>query len=90
MQSVAASSNASGDASAAQESASEPDIVDWTDRALHTLAALSGLMDENFNRVAGWSFLELGRRVERAINTCRFSRQFADAQPTMELLRRAD
>jgi uncharacterized circularly permuted ATP-grasp superfamily protein/uncharacterized alpha-E superfamily protein len=86
LQSVAASSNASGDAGAAQESASEPDIVDWTDRALHTLAALSGLMDENFNRVAGWSFLELGRRVERAINTCRFSRQFADAQPTMESL----
>ena len=29
------------------------------------------------NRAAGWRFLEMGRRVERAINTARFARQFA-------------
>ena len=29
------------------------------------------------NRAAGWRFLEMGRRVERAINTMRFARQFA-------------
>jgi uncharacterized circularly permuted ATP-grasp superfamily protein/uncharacterized alpha-E superfamily protein len=66
--------------------AAEPEIVDCVERALHTLAALSGLMDENFNRVAGWNFLDLGKRVERAINTCRFARQFADAGPTMDSL----
>ncbi len=70
----------------ALEPPSEPEIVDCADRALQTLAALSGLMDENFNRVAGWSFLDLGKRVERAINTCRFARQFADGRPTMESL----
>ena len=30
-------------------------------------------------QLAGWRFLELGRRIERAIETCRFVRQFADA-----------
>ena len=29
------------------------------------------------NRAAGWRFLEMGRRAERAINTARFARQFA-------------
>lgn len=64
----------------------EPEILEMTERALHTLAALSGLMDENFNRVAGWAFIDLGKRVERAINTCRFARQFAADDPTMETL----
>src|SRR6202022_4578003 len=35
------------------------------------------LAQENMNRAAGWRFLEMGRRVERAINTTRFARQFA-------------
>jgi uncharacterized alpha-E superfamily protein len=29
------------------------------------------------NRAAGWRFLEMGRRAERAINITRFARQFA-------------
>src|SRR5499427_5922280 len=32
------------------------------------------------SRLAGWRFLELGRRIERAIATCRFVRQFAFAK----------
>ena len=64
----------------------EPEILETTERALHTLAALSGLMDENFNRVTGWVFIDLGRRMERAINTCRFVRNFADDDPTIETL----
>ncbi|MGJ0509300.1 MAG: circularly permuted type 2 ATP-grasp protein [Methylocystis sp.] len=64
----------------------EPEILEMTERALHTLAALSGLTDENFNRAAGWIFIDLGRRIERAINTCRFVRQFADDDPTLETL----
>jgi uncharacterized circularly permuted ATP-grasp superfamily protein/uncharacterized alpha-E superfamily protein len=72
--------------SGAQDTAAEPEIIECAEHALHTLAALSGLMDENFNRVAGWSFLDLGKRIERAINTCRFARQFADAEPTMDTL----
>lgn len=57
--------------------ATEADAFDVADRALVSLAALSGLSQENINRVAGWRFLDIGRRVERAINTCRFSRVFA-------------
>jgi uncharacterized alpha-E superfamily protein len=37
----------------------------------------AGLAQENMNRAAGWRFLEMGRRAERAINTMRFARQFA-------------
>ena len=35
------------------------------------------------NRVAGWRFLDIGRRIERGINTCRCARHFAadDATP---------
>ena len=29
------------------------------------------------SQLAGWRFLELGRRIERALATCRFVRQFA-------------
>lgn len=57
--------------------ASEADAFDIAERALASLAALSGLSQENINRVAGWRFLDIGRRVERAINTCRFARIFA-------------
>jgi uncharacterized circularly permuted ATP-grasp superfamily protein/uncharacterized alpha-E superfamily protein len=64
----------------------EPEILEMAERALHTLAALSGLMDENFNRVSGWAFIDLGKRIERAINACGFARQFADSDPTMETL----
>jgi len=65
---------------------SEPEALEVVERALHTLAALSGLIDENFNRVAGWSFLDLGRRIERAINACRFARLFGGDQATDETL----
>ena len=41
-----------------------------------------GLFDENFNRGAGWVFYELGRRIERGINTCRLARQFAGQDAT--------
>jgi len=64
----------------------EPEALELTERSLHTLAALSGLIDENFNRVAGWSFIDLGRRIERAIGTCRFARQLADDDATVETL----
>jgi uncharacterized circularly permuted ATP-grasp superfamily protein/uncharacterized alpha-E superfamily protein len=49
------------------------------DAALRIVASFSGLAQENMSQLAGWRFLELGRRSERAIATCRFVRQFADA-----------
>ena len=56
---------------------SETDVLEAADRALQTLAALAGLEQENMNRSAGWRFLDMGRRTERAINTCRLARTFA-------------
>lgn len=60
-------------------SAAEPDTYERADRALRALAAFSGLASENMNRLAGWRFLDLGRRIERAIATCRFARALGEA-----------
>jgi uncharacterized circularly permuted ATP-grasp superfamily protein/uncharacterized alpha-E superfamily protein len=65
---------------------SEPKLLESAEQSLHIVAALSGLIDENVNRVAGWSFLDLGKRVERAINACRFARAFADEGATIDSL----
>ena len=62
------------------------EIVDLADEALTTIAALSGLFDENFNRGAGWVFYVIGRCVERGANTCRLLRQFAGHDATEHLL----
>ncbi|THD44877.1 MAG: hypothetical protein E7774_09180 [Bradyrhizobium sp.] len=62
---------------APQRRLGEAEMLDCIDEALTVVAALAGVFDENFNRSAGWVFYELGRRIERAINTCRLTRQFA-------------
>ncbi|MGD0642330.1 MAG: circularly permuted type 2 ATP-grasp protein [Roseiarcus sp.] len=67
---------------APQHRLAEAEILDCIDEALNTIAALAGLFDENFNRGAGWIFYELGRRIERGINTCRLARQFASQSAT--------
>jgi len=54
----------------------ESAINDRVEAALRIIASLSGLAQENMTQLAGWRFLELGRRIERAIVTCRFVRQF--------------
>jgi uncharacterized alpha-E superfamily protein len=58
--------------------ASESVMLDRVERALRIISSFSGLAQENMTRLAGWRFLELGRRIERAILTCRFVREFAD------------
>ena len=55
----------------------ESAIFERTEAALRIVASFSGLAQENMSQLAGWRFLELGRRIERAIATCRFVRQFA-------------
>lgn len=60
----------------------EPDAYERSDRALRALAAFSGLASENMNRLAGWRFLDLGRRIERGISTCRFARALVGEAPT--------
>jgi uncharacterized alpha-E superfamily protein len=57
--------------------ADDDGVISAAEVSLHELSSFSGLAQENMNRAAGWRFLEMGRRVERAINTARFARQFA-------------
>ncbi len=57
---------------------SEADAYERADAALRIIAAFSGLASENMNRLAGWRFLEIGRRIERSIALLRFARTFAE------------
>jgi uncharacterized alpha-E superfamily protein len=57
--------------------AHETDLEQRLERTLQTMDAIAGLAQENMNRLAGWHFLDLGKRIERGINTFRFSRNFA-------------
>jgi len=61
----------------AQEAEDDDGVVSAAELTLQELASFAGLAQENMNRAAGWRFLEMGRRAERAINTLRFARQFA-------------
>jgi uncharacterized alpha-E superfamily protein len=49
-------------------SASPVQVLDLLDEGLASLAAFNGLMHENMTRNFGWSFLDMGRRSERAYN----------------------
>ncbi|GJD34419.1 circularly permuted type 2 ATP-grasp protein [Methylobacterium aerolatum] len=60
----------------------ESQLAARAERTLSHLAALSGLSHENTSRAEGWHFAELGRRVERAINTCTFALAFANDEAT--------
>ena len=55
----------------------EGELIEMTGRALRTVAAFSGMVQENLNRLTGWRFLELGRRIERALVMTRFVKRFA-------------
>jgi uncharacterized circularly permuted ATP-grasp superfamily protein/uncharacterized alpha-E superfamily protein len=54
----------------------EADMAERVELALRIISSFSGLAQENMTRLGGWRFLELGRRIERGIATCRFVRQF--------------
>ena len=43
-------------------------VLDLLDEGLASIAAFNGLMHENMTRNFGWSFLDMGRRMERAYN----------------------
>ena len=53
---------------AALTAASPVAVLDLLDEGLASLAAFNGLMHENMTRNFGWSFLDIGRRLERAYN----------------------
>ena len=63
---------------------SEAEALQQCEGTLHLLAALAGLAQENMNRGAGWRFLDMGRRVERGVNTSRFARTFARSDATID------
>lgn len=52
----------------ALNSARPVEVLDILDEGLATLAAFNGFMHENMTRNHGWSFLDMGRRIERAHN----------------------
>jgi uncharacterized circularly permuted ATP-grasp superfamily protein/uncharacterized alpha-E superfamily protein len=45
------------------------DVLDLLDRAVVTLAAVGGLAADSMTRGQAWAFLEMGRRLERALST---------------------
>jgi uncharacterized alpha-E superfamily protein len=51
--------------------------VDAADQTLRTLAAVNGFLQDDMSRSAAWSFVDAGRRIERAISVCRFVRRLA-------------
>ncbi|MDO9413497.1 MAG: circularly permuted type 2 ATP-grasp protein [Pseudolabrys sp.] len=55
-------------------------MVERVEASLRIISSFSGLAQENMTQLAGWRFLELGRRIERAVQTCRFVRNFADGR----------
>jgi len=63
---------------------SEAEALQQIEAALQIMAALSGLAQDNMNRGPGWSFLDMGRRVERGINTCRLVRVLAEDDATTD------
>ncbi len=64
----------------------EAEANDAADMALRLLTSISGLAQENMNRLSGWRFLEAGRRIERGASVCRFARTFAKASSPAECL----
>jgi uncharacterized circularly permuted ATP-grasp superfamily protein/uncharacterized alpha-E superfamily protein len=55
------------------------------DRAVMTLSAFSGLLMENTTRGVGWGFLEMGRRLERALQMAELLRAgVAEVPPETE------
>ncbi|MBL8554971.1 MAG: circularly permuted type 2 ATP-grasp protein [Phenylobacterium sp.] len=62
----------------------EAEALEQVENALRHLAGLSGLAQENMNRVAGWRFLDMGRRIERGANTCQFVRTLAHDEASID------
>ena len=55
------------------------DVLAHLNRMITDLAAFSGMEMENMTRGHGWRFLDIGRRLERSVNTSRLLRTFLTA-----------
>jgi len=65
--------------------------LDLLDNVVVTLSAFSGLLMENTTRGSGWRFLEIGRRLERALQTAELLRSSlgsaaAEVEPCLQVL----
>ena len=60
-----------------EQGPNESAIFERINGALRIVASFSGLAQENMSQLAGWRFLEIGRRIERTLATSQFIRQFA-------------
>jgi uncharacterized circularly permuted ATP-grasp superfamily protein/uncharacterized alpha-E superfamily protein len=65
--------------------------LDLLDNVVVTLSAFSGLLMENTTRGFGWRFLEIGRRMERALQTAELLRSSlgsaaAEIEPCLQVL----
>jgi len=58
-------------ANLAIESADPDRLMEALDDLVRSIAAFAGLVNENMTRGAGWHFLDMGRRLERAIGAAR-------------------
>ena len=52
-------------------------VLSASNAMIDRFSTLSGLAAENMARGPSWRFYDLGRRIERALNTCRVTRQLA-------------
>jgi len=64
--------------------ATEAEGLEQTEAAIQDLSMLSGLIQENMNRVAGWRFLDMGRRIERGASACRLMARLAADDATSD------
>jgi uncharacterized circularly permuted ATP-grasp superfamily protein/uncharacterized alpha-E superfamily protein len=74
-----------------EENPHDADLTALLDACLQLLSSFAGLERENITRGPGWTFLSLGRRLERSIHTARQIRELAmpldeDSWPLLECL----
>ena len=60
-----------------EEDPRDADLTAMLDTCLQLLSSFAGLERENITRGPGWTFISLGRRLERAIHTARQLRELA-------------
>jgi uncharacterized circularly permuted ATP-grasp superfamily protein/uncharacterized alpha-E superfamily protein len=74
-----------------EENPRDADLTAMLDSCLQLLSSFSGLERENITRGPGWTFISLGRRLERSIHTARQLREIAtpldeESWPLLEYL----
>ncbi len=69
---------------AAKSADAAVELVERLDVLISELAAFNGLMHENMTRNFGWRFMDIGRRIERALQMAEFLRVLVRA-PANEL-----